>query len=155
MIDIKILALDQSTKVTGWCMSEDTKIVGSGYIDLHTIKDNKERMNRMYEEIVKLIANNCDAIIIEDTQFQNNAHSYKLLCQLQGMIFAYCCQKNINVKVVKPSEWRKKLGFVMGRGIKRKELKQQAIDYVLTYSGEIYKNEDECEAICIMYSDMI
>lgn len=151
---IKVLALDQSTKVTGWCIFHDGELVDSGSIDLHTIKDSKKRINQMYEEMVRLITNDCDTVIIEDTQYQNNAQSYKILCQLQGMLFASCYQNNINVKVVKPSEWRKKLGFYMGRGIKRKELKKQAIHYVQANFGESYKNEDECEAICIMCSEI-
>lgn len=148
------LALDQSTSKTGWCITMDGEIVDSGCIDLHKIKDTELRMKKMYEEIVNLGRTyHVEYILIEDTQYQSNAQSYKLLCRLRGMIESYCYGTGVEIKVVKPTEWRKKLGFRQG-SVKREELKKQAVDYVKRNIEGNYVCEDECEAICIWCSEL-
>lgn len=152
---IRVLALDQSTKVTGWCIFHDGELVDSGSIDLHNIINTEKRILTMYDEISSLITNHLDCVVIEDTQYQNNQKTYKMLCRLQGMIESCCYNVDVPIKIVSPSEWRSKLGFQLGRGIKRKELKEQAINYVQNRFGDNYIEEDLCEAICIGWSDFI
>lgn len=156
---IRLLALDQSTNKTGWCIFEDSELIDSGVIDLHTITNTEKRILTMFDEISYLISNNLApntlvCVIIEDTQFQSNQKTYKVLCRLQGMIESCCYDKDIPLKVVGPTKWRSRLGFQLGRGNKRKELKKQAINYVQNRLGDKYTDEDMCEAICIGFSEM-
>lgn len=60
---------------------------------------------------------------------------------------AVCDICGVKYEIVRPSEWRKELGFRQG-ATKREELKQQAIDYVLKNYGEEVSS-DEADAICI------
>lgn len=75
-----------------------------------------------------------------------------MLSQLQGMIIGYAYSHNIPISSPLPVEWRHRLSFIQGKGVKRAELKQQAIDYIKNKFPESNYTEDECEALCIAYS---
>jgi hypothetical protein len=71
-----------------------------------------------------------------------------MLARLQGMILGYCCAHRIETKILTPSQWRSKLKFKLGAGVKRDELKQQAMEYVVKKFG-LEVDVDQSEAICI------
>lgn len=156
---MKILALDQSTKITGWAIIETDEYCGvvfeSGLINKSKIKDVDIRFGEMCKDIFNLINSmkDLDAIYIEETALQSNPKTLRLLAQLQGAIISICVNKGITYKVIEPSKWRSKLLFKQGRGIKRDELKRQAIDYVKD-KFDMDCNEDEAEAICIGLSQV-
>jgi crossover junction endodeoxyribonuclease RuvC len=117
-------------------------------IDLHKIKKPDERFAMMRQMIQSRIkTNNPDIVVIEDVVIQCSAQTALKLAQLQGAIMAVCDICGIKYEIIRPSEWRKELGFKQGH-IKRDELKQQAIDYVLKNYGEEVSS-DEADAICI------
>lgn len=91
--------------------------------------------------------NHPDLVVIEDVALQRSAKTVIQLAQLQGAIIGACDIFNIPYEILKPSEWRKMLGFKQGR-MKREELKQQAIDYVAEHYGEMVSS-DEADAMCI------
>lgn len=103
----------------------------------------------MVKEIFKILDDYKPAVVyIEDTAMQQNAKVLKELSRLQGAIIGYCATREIDIHIIKPTEWRKELGFEQGRGIKRPELKQQCFKWVKENLG-IEKSEDEVEAIGI------
>ena len=130
---IKIIAFDQALGKTGVCTIDGDTVYHS-LIDLSKIKDTLER-------------NRPDLVVIEDVALQSSPKTLIQLAQLQGAIMGVCELNNIPYEIIKPSEWRKILGFKQGR-VKRAELKQQAIDYVKTYYGEDVSS-DEADAMCI------
>lgn len=112
------------------------------------MKDIGERNIQMRQMIQSRIKNNHpDLVVIEDVALQASAKTVIQLAQLQGAIVGACDIFNVPYEIIKPSEWRKILGFKQGR-VKRAELKQQAIDYVKTYYGEDVSS-DEADAMCI------
>lgn len=145
---IKILAFDQALIKTGVCTLDD----GTAYhslIDLSKIKNADERRATMRHMIQSQIKNNHpDLVAIEDVALQSSAKTVIQLAQLQGAIIGACEMFNIPYEILRPSEWRKTLGFKQGRQIKRPELKQQAIDYVAEHYGEVVSS-DEADAMCI------
>lgn len=145
----KVLNFDQSTKLSAYSLFVDGKYQESGYIDLHKIKDTSERVRAMGVELCKTIEKySPDQVVIEEVAQQSNALTLKLLARIQGIIIGFCAAHNIETYIVEPSKWRSKLHFKQGSGVKREELKTQAIQYV----KDIYDldlSEDECEAICI------
>lgn len=148
---IGIIALDQSTKCTGWSYWEDGVLLDYGMIDLHNIKDVDNRLVTMFKEITDIISTYpVDRLVIEDTQYQHNQASYKCLAQLQGMILGYCVEKGLHLDVIAATAWRKRLGFKQGQ-TKRRELKEQALNYVnSTMQKKLGEDEiDTAEAICI------
>ena len=142
-------SLDQSTKKTGWCIWQDGVYKISGLIDHEKEKDASRRFAKMTLSIFSLIDKYEPVVIyIEDTALQRNVKTLKELSQLQGTIMGYSMAKKIDIQIISPAEWRKLLGFKIGKGIKRDELKQQCMDWVYTNLG-ISRSEDEVEAIAI------
>ena len=147
MFIIKILAFDQALIKTGVCTLDGDTVYHS-LIDLSKMKDIGERNIQMRQMIQSRIKNNHpDLVVIEDVALQASAKTVIQLAQLQGAIVGACDIFNVPYEIIKPSEWRKILGFKQGR-VKRAELKQQAIDYVKTYYGEDVSS-DEADAMCI------
>ncbi len=147
---MKVLSMDQSTRVSGYCLFQDGKYIESGVIDmskseLNTPERSFEMAKALWEVIKK---HQPDHLIIEDTQQQNNVKTVIILSRLQGMIIGYAEAHNVKVHILLPSAWRKALKYTQGPKIKRQELKQQSIDYVKKIFGLVL-SEDECEAVCI------
>ena len=147
---MRVLALDQSTKITGWSLFVDERYVDSGVIDLSKNKNTEDRSKQMALAICKVIADACpDVTVIEEVAMQSNAQTLKLLARIQGVAIGFCAAHNIPLHILEPSKWRSALDFKQGRAVKREELKQQSFDYVKEHLGFNYFSEDRCEACCI------
>ena len=145
----KILAFDQSTKISAYSVFIDGEYVECNKIDLSKMKNTSDRIRAMGVELCKTIKKyNPDKVVIEEVAQQSNALTLKLLARIQGIIIGFCAAHNIETYIIEPSKWRSALNFRQGSGVKREELKQQAIAYVKdTYHLDV--SEDECEACCI------
>lgn len=155
-----ILALDASTKSTGYAIFSDTELKDYGCItNSSTIL--MKRIEYMVQEIDKILSNNTDIKKIvmeevrpEDKSGYSNLKTYKALMYLQGCIQMLLYQKHSKVEIefVYPSEWRSRCGIHTGRGVKRDVLKAASIDFVKkTYGLEV--NDDIADAIGIGYSN--
>lgn len=147
---MKVLSLDQSTRVTGWAIFEDRQYVTSGVIDLHKNKDTDERSKQMAVEICKVIENNKpDIVIIEEVQQQSNVSTVIKLARIQGVAIGFCAAHNIELHILMPSRWRSALNYNQGPKVKREELKQQSLDFVENILKLNIESEDENEACAI------
>lgn len=147
---MKVLSLDQSTRISGWSLFENNRYVCSGVIDMHKSKlATEERSFVMAKEIWKIINKyKPQYLILEGVQQQANPSCMIILARLAGMVIGYAEAHNIETHILLPSQWRKQLGYSQGAKVKRQELKQQSIQHV----KDVYKldaSEDECESICI------
>lgn len=147
---MKVLSLDQSTRCSGYSLFENGQYVESGVINMSKSKlETDKRSFEMAKEIWKIIKKyKPDELVLENVQQQSNPATMIILARLAGMIIGYAEAHNVNVHILLPSQWRKALGYSQGAKVKRKELKQQSIDYVKNNFG-LELSEDECEAICI------
>ena len=149
-LSCKLLAFDQSTAKTGWAFFVGNELKKYGVIDRAKIKDAPERIRSMFLDIVSKIEElNPDRVIVEAVQQQASPATSMMLSQLQGMIIGYLYEHNINVESPMPTQWRHKLGFIQGKGIKREELKIQSIHYANNTFGINTESDDIAEAICI------
>lgn len=146
---MKIMAWDQSTKISAWSIFIDGDYAESGVIDHHKIKDVNERVRQMGLSIcVKIEEVMPSVLIIEEVAQQSNANTLKLLARIQGIIIGFAAAHKIPVYILEPTKWRSSLEFKQGAGVKREELKGQAIAYIKdTYGLDLA--EDICESICI------
>lgn len=146
----KVLAFDQSTRVSGWAYYENNQYIESGIIDMSKSKlKTDKRSFEMAKALWKVIKKyKPEILFIEDVQQQSNAKTMIILARLAGMIIGYAEAHKVQVYIITPSQWRSKLGFQLGAGVKRQELKQQSIDYVKNKYG-IDVSEDEAEAIAL------
>ena len=147
---MKILSMDQSTRITGWSLFDNGKYVKSGVIDLHKITDTHERSKQMGLEICKLIEEHKPSeMVIEEVAMQSNVDTLKKLARIQGMAIGFATAHNIPTHILEPSRWRSALHFEQGPKVKRAQLKQQSCDFVKNVLGLDIKSEDENEATAI------
>ena len=149
VIKLKILAFDQSTKISAYSIFINGEYVECNYIDLHKMKDTSERVRAMGVELCNVIEKyNPDKVILEEVAQQSNPMTLKLLARIQGVIIGFCAAHNIDTYIIEPSKWRSTLKFKQGSGVKRAELKAQAIKHIKDIYG-LELSEDSCESICI------
>lgn len=143
---LKLIAFDQSTRATGWCVMEmgTANIIESGVI---LPKKNDETIDRITYTIKRCLnlvrTNEVAFVFIEGVQVQRNPVVYEVLAKLAGSLEIMLYESGYLVNVVKASEWRKRVGI---KNRKRAEVKKEAIEMVKELYG-LDVSEDECEAI--------
>lgn len=144
-----LLALDQSSKVTGYAIFIDGALDHHGKINL-TSESIGVRLVQFKKAIIDIIDSfKVDKIAFEDIQLQstvgNNVKTYKILAEVFGVIHELCEELNIPYEIVPSVTWKSALNI---KGKTRPEQKANAADYVnITYN--IKPTQDECDAICI------
>lgn len=149
---MRLLALDQASRVTGVAIFDDDKLVKYGIFEIKSNQELGKRLTQFLENLDKLYtAYHFDAIVYEDIQLQmGNVETYKKLAYVQAMILFWCDKHEKNLYCLSPSHWRKVLKdkYDMSWGRKRAEQKQTAIDFIQEhYEKEV--DSDTADAICI------
>lgn len=149
---MRLLALDQASRVTGVAMFDDDKLVKYGTFEIKSNQKLGKRLTQFLENLDKLYAAyHFDAVAYEDIQLQmGNVETYKKLAYIQAMILFWCEKHEKNLYCLSPSHWRKILKdkYGMSWGRKRAEQKQTAIDFIQEhYQKEV--DSDTADAICI------
>lgn len=149
---MRLLALDQASRVTGVAIFDNDKLVKYGTFEIKSNQELGKRLTQFLENLDKLYAAyHFDAVAYEDIQLQmGNVETYRRLAYIQAMILFWCEKHKKNLYCLSPSHWRKILKdkYGMSWGRKRVEQKQTAIDFI----QEHYKKEvdsDTADAICI------
>lgn len=147
----KLLALDQSSRITGWSIFEDGKLVTYGKFNAETVGTQiGKRLEYIRNKIKTLIEeNNIAEVILEDIQMQgnvvNNVQTFKVLAEVFGVLSELLVEMNIPQSAVLASSWKSALGI---KGRARAEQKKNAQEWVFkTYS--VKPTQDECDSICI------
>ncbi len=152
---MKILALDLSTKSSGWAYFEEGELIDHGCITSAST-DLIKRIYKMKDGIAEILTKYpVNKIIVEEVRPEGgygvgNTKTHRALMWLQAATAFLLYEKfpNINIDYIYPSSWRATLGIKNGRGIKRTTLKEADIQFVKDkYNIEV--NDDEADAICI------
>lgn len=148
------LAIDASTKSTGWSIFEDQELKDYGCITASS-SNLFNRIHKMIDEIDKIIIKHkVEQIAIEDVipeDVHHNTKVFNALMYLQGFLADKCNDYKITPVFYVASAWRKKCGIHTGRGIRRESLKPKDIQFVKSQFG-INVNDDEADAICIGFA---
>lgn len=154
-----LLAIDGSTKNTGWAIYKDDELVDYGCISASST-DVIKRIQKMILGISEILAKYpIDTIFMEEVRPEGtgygvgNQHTQKVLMWLQAafvFLFHEECPK-AEIEYVYPSEWRKICGIKNGRGVKRNSAKAADIEFVKDKFG-IEVNDDAADAIGIGYA---
>lgn len=153
---MNILALDASTKSTGWAIYKHNKLQGEGCITA-TSTNLFNRIEVMMEGIKDILIRNPDLqyVILEEVRQQGfiNIKTYKALMYLQGCIGMMLNKhfKHIQLDFLYPSTWRKVCGIKQGRGVQRTSQKINDINWV-KQNFNIEVNDDIADAIGIGYA---
>lgn len=140
---VKILALDISTKSSGYCVIENGRVKDYGTIT----SDEKDFLDRgqYMAEFIRLLCEKFgkfDYAYIEELKVISNQRTLEMLGIVQGMIIREL--KNSDVSLVPPTVWRKPYGL----NGKRAEAKKKAIA-ICEDKGFTVHNDDEAEAILL------
>lgn len=152
---MRILALDQSTKITGWAVFDDNELFDCGKFEITDDEIGKRLMYFKFE-ILKLIFEFApDKILFEDIQLQtsvgNNVQTFKKLAMVYGVLQALLEEEEIPQEIISASTWKSKLNI---KGRSRPEQKRSAQEYAKnTYN--VKASQDTCDAICIGASFLI
>jgi len=151
---LRTLGFDQSTQKTGYALFNGPDLVRWGILDKHKEKDGNKRVPIMIAEIIKVIGKiKPDRVVFEDVALQDSPRTLIMLSRIQGAIIGYCIEHEIPYELHMPTGWRKIVGFRQGKGIKREELKQQAIAFVEKCYG-LRVGDDCAESICLTLADL-
>lgn len=146
---MKILALDQATRTTGWAVYEDKELIKYGKFSA-TQDHMGDRLYFIREQVIKLIETyEIDTVIFEDIQLQdnkrNNVDTFKKLAEVIGVLYELFTEMKMPAEAVLSTVWKSKLGI---KGYDRTAQKKAAQTWVNnTYN--INPTQDECDAICI------
>lgn len=153
---MNIIALDMSTKSTGYAIYKHNKLVQYNYITA-TSNDLFNRIKVMLNAINKLLEQNQDLeyVIMQQVRQEGfvNVKTYKALMYLQGCVQMIIHQKfkHLQTDFLYPSSWRKVCKIKQGRGVQRKQQKQLDIQWV-KQNFNIEVNDDIADAIGIGYA---
>lgn len=152
---IRILAIDDATRVSGWAIFDGEKLIQYGKIEL-THASSIERINAMKLWVLNMVNMwNPDIVAIEDIQLQKfernggenseGVMTFKILAQLQGVLLDFFYENGIKSEIVHVSVWRK---FCDIKGKSRSDKKKSAQLKIKDWY-DISVTQDEADAICI------
>lgn len=143
-----IMALDQSTKLTGYSVWNDNKLIAHGVVN-SDISENDyiKRIKKTSELIEQLIKKHKpDYISIEGVQYQKNLNTYHQLSCNQGSIMKLLFDKGIDFEIIPVNTWR---SFNNIKGNTKREQQKEAAIALVNELYDIQATDDECEAILI------
>lgn len=145
----KVLALDQSSRITGYAIFENAKLVKYGKFSVDD-DDIGVRLLKIRNNVLNLINDNeINEVVFEDIQLQNNVlnniQTFKTLAEVFGIIYELVTELELPHAAVLSSSWKSTLGI---KGRTRPEQKRNAQEYVVK-AYDVKPTQDECDAICI------
>ena len=113
----RTLALDQASKVTGYAIFDNTKLVKYGTFSV-SLNDDIERFAAVRDWLLSMIASwKPDYIGIEGIQFQEEGQGQKLgvtvfqtLARLQGILMMVCHDTKTSFELCPTNTWRHSCG---------------------------------------------
>lgn len=146
-----LLALDLSTKSSGFALFDGDKLVDQG---CWTASSNNlcKRIDKIVGELEKqLQEHKINAVAAEDPlpAKDTNEQTHRALMWLQGAVGLMLDEQKLKFdKFQQPSEWRKVCGIAQGRGIRRESGKENDIAWCKNTFG-LDVNDDIADAIGI------
>lgn len=153
---MNIIALDMSTKSTGYAIYKHNKLIQYDYITA-TSNDLFNRIKVMLNAINTLLEKHSDLeyVIMQQVRQEGfiNVKTYKALMYLQGCMQMIIHEKfkHLQTDFLYPSSWRKICKIKQGRGVQRKQQKQLDIQWVKD-NFNIEVNDDVADAIGLGYA---
>lgn len=153
-----LLALDQSSKVTGWAFFMDEKLMKFGH-QTYSDTNNVRRIQRLREWLLSQITIMKDSnlsikVLLEDIQLQCNpiTHEpnvtlYKTLAWVQGVLLELLEEQHVPYEIIPSTTWKSELKI---KGKARDEQKRNAKIFVEEALSQKC-TQDEADAICIGY----
>lgn len=147
---MKVLALDQSSRISGWSIFEGGQLKEYGKFNAEKAGEIPQRLAFIRKQVQELIEKHkIQEVVFEDIQLQqskiNNVQTFKVLAEVYGAISCLLVELGIPQTAVLASVWKSTLGI---KGKDRTEQKRNAQVWVETQYG-VKPTQDEVDAICI------
>ena len=143
---MRLLALDQSTKHTGYAAYDGSELVDYGVINVDESLSPFARMKEMRGEITALVSKKRpEFVVFEQVQYQQNQKVYSQLSQMQGVVMCVLFDAETPFYIVEPTKWK---SYAKVHGKKRAEQKAHTVLLAKEKYGVI-ATEDEADAIFI------
>ena len=146
---MRVLALDQASRTSGWAVFDDGKLVTFGKFTANN-SDVGDRLHFIRSKVNSLIDEyDIDEVVFEDIQLQNNVvnnvATFKALAEVFGVLYELFVTLKIPRTAVLSTVWKSTLGI---KGKDRAAQKKAAQVWVEKTYG-VKPTQDECDAICI------
>ena len=146
---MRVLALDQASRTSGWAVFDDGKLVTYGKFTADQA-DVGDRLHFIRMRVSKLIDDyDIDEVVFEDIQLQgnvaNNVATFKALAEVFGVLYELFVMLKLPRTAVLSTVWKSTLGI---KGKDRTAQKKAAQAWVEKTYG-VKPTQDECDAICI------
>jgi hypothetical protein len=143
-LPMRILALDVSTKCTGWALREGDKIIEHGSIKA-TGDDTEKRKEIMRQGVINYcLGEPLNCVLMERSFIQHNDPS-RIVCEMQGILKNLIHRVGFKLLEPSPTTWR---AVCPGSG---KCDKVASVEFA-RLKGYVFESEDEAEAICMAFS---
>lgn len=148
-----LLALDASTKATGFAVFKDTELLVCNCITASST-DLYKRIHKMVDSVLTIVEQmGITQIVMEEVipDHSKNTNTFRALMYLQALIHIEMHDKHpeVQINMIYPSSWRSVCGIEDGRSSKREQKKQKDIDFANRTYNLSLTNDDTADAVCI------
>lgn len=148
---MKLLALDQSSKITGYAIFDQGKLLEVGKFNLDGY-ELEERLVRLRNKVKELICDNeISQVAIEDIQMQNNVvnnvQTFKTLAEVMGVIIELVTEMEIPLEVISSNTWKSTCKIPKTGRAQEKRAAQAFVQ--ATFDRKV--TQDEADATCLGY----
>ena len=146
---MRILALDQASRTSGWSVFEDGKLLDYGKFTAEQT-DIGDRLYYIRKQVIGLIDKyDIEEVIFEDIQLQgnvaNNVATFKALAEVFGVLYELFTEIKMPRTAVLSTVWKSALG-IKGRD---RTAQKKAAQVWVEHTYGVRPTQDECDAICI------
>lgn len=146
---MRVLALDQASRTSGWAVFDEGKLVTFGKFTAEQTEVG-DRLHFIRAKVSELINDyDIDEVVFEDIQLQgnvaNNVATFKALAEVFGVLYELFVTLKMPRTAVLSTVWKSTLGI---KGKDRPAQKKAAQAWVEKTYG-VKPTQDECDAICI------
>ena len=144
---IRVLALDQATRITGWSIYDEKELIKYGLFET-SLDDEIARDHAIKEWVINMINTwQIDIVGIEGIQYQQNmgVTTFEMLARLQGILLNTIYELKIPYKICPTNTWR---AHCKVKGRTRSD-KKASMQLLVKQWFDISVTDDEAEAIGI------
>ena len=145
--EFRLLALDQATKITGWALFSNDKLIRFGTFETN-LDDEIKRDNEIKNWLINIIENwHIDFVALEGIQYEEKfgVTTFAMLARLQGILMSLLTDQGIPYIICHTATWRKFCGV---RGRTRTDRKR-SMQLLIKQWYDISINDDCADAIGI------
>ena len=148
--DKYLIALDQSSQVTGYAIFKNQELISHGAVNFSGDMDKRLLKLRTWVK-GKLDEYPGAQVAIEDIQLQNlgrgdiGVTTYKKLAWVQGALISLFAELKVPYQIVAPATWRNLCGI---KGTAR-DIQKKGAQKRVSAIYSIIATEDEADAICL------